>query len=456
MFFRYSGAMMEKKAAPLFLILSLVLFVSCSKKDTQSKEGVVEEPVLTEQMAQEQEALKRQQEESLAIQSYIQGLDPVHRYSQLFLVNLEGSHEFYPVESLQWGEQEEKPLVPGGYVFFSYNVAKSPREVAAFTASIQGFCQEQGFVPPLLTVDQEGGMVNRLRGITSSLPSPKRVAQTMSVAEAQRLYSLQAVQMRLLGFHLNLAPVAEATSIYNQEFLDTRSYGDPGVMEDYVAATISGFQQAGLGAVAKHFPGNTNDDPHTGLPEIPLSQEELQELYLEPFRCILKESEPWGLLMSHVRTSAHDPENPACLSRFWVTKTVREDFGYQGLIFSDDIFMAALEKNGFPPERAVVMAIEAGVDVIMLSEKRFGSVLEILLDKSREDPDFKSLLDSSVERILLAKVKSGLMGFREGEDGLTLVSDCNESDFTFWNEEAFQTSYTQGQELYEAAFGGGL
>lgn len=447
---------MEKKAALLFLILSLVFFISCSKVDTQSKEDAVGETVPTEQMIQEQETLERQQKESLAIQSYVQGLDPIHRYSQLFLVNLEGNLDFYPVESLQWEEKEEQPLVPGGYIFFSYNVAKTPREVAGFTASIQSFCQEQDFVPPLLTVDQEGGMVNRLRDITSSLPSAQSVAQTMSVAEAQQLYFLQAVQMRQLGFHLNLAPVAEATSIYNQEFLDTRSYGDLSVMEGYVAAAICGFQQAGLGAVAKHFPGNTNDDPHTGLPEIPLNQEELQELYLEPFRRILEKGEPWGLLMSHARTSAHDPENPACLSHFWVTKKVREGFGYQGLIFSDDIFMAALEKNGFPPERAVVMAIEAGVDVIMLSEKKFGSVLKLLLNKSQEDPEFKSLLDASVERILLAKVRAGLMDFQEGENGLTLVSACDENGFASWNEKEFQASYAQGQELYAAAFGDGL
>ena len=113
--------------------------------------------------------------------------------------------------------------------------------------------------------------------------------------------------------------------------------------------------------------------------------------------------------------------------------------------------MAALEKNGFPPERSVMMAVEAGIDVIMLSEKKFGSVLKLILDRSREDENFKSLLDASVERILLAKVQAGLMSFQEDESGVSLV--CNESVANHWNEVEFQNFYQQGQELYATALG---
>ena len=82
--------------------------------------------------------------------------------------------------------------------------------------------------------------------------------------------------------------------------------------------------------------------------------------------------------------------------------------------------------------------------------------MKLLLNKSQEDPEFKSLLDASVERILLAKVRAGLMDFQEGENGLTLVSACDENGFASWNEKEFQASYAQGQELYAAAFGNGL
>ena len=437
-------------------MMMLCLLLSCSGKNTESNPDSAEvESSLSQEEIQRnlqlQQELQKKQAQQAALQNFIQSLDPVQRYSQLFLVNLEGNTSFRPVESLQWEEVPEQALVPGGYLFFSYNVADSAQKVADFTASIQSWCQSNQTLPPLLAIDQEGGLVNRLRSVTSPLPSAQEVAETMTSQQAQELYRLQGSQMQHLGFHLNLAPVAEATSSHNQAFLDTRSYGPLPQMEDFARAAIAGFQEGGIGAVAKHFPGNTNDDPHTGLPEIALSQQELQQLYLEPFRRILQESKPWAVLMSHARTAVYDGETPACLSRFWVTEMLRQDFGYEGLILSDDIFMAALEKNGFPPERSVMMAVEAGIDVIMLSEKKFGSVLKLILDRSREDESFKSLLDASVERILLAKVQAGLMSFQEDESGLSLV--CNESVANHWNEVEFQNLHRRGQELYATALG---
>ena len=437
-------------------MMMLCLLLSCSGKNTESNPDSAEvESSLSQEEIQRnlqlQQELQKKQAQQAALQNFIQSLDPVQRYSQLFLVNLEGNTSFRPVESLQWEEVPEQALVPGGYLFFSYNVADSAQKVADFTASIQSWCQSNQTLPPLLAIDQEGGLVNRLRSVTSPLPSAQEVAETMTSQQAQELYRLQGSQMQHLGFHLNLAPVAEATSSHNQAFLDTRSYGPLPQMEDFARAAIAGFQEGGIGAVAKHFPGNTNDDPHTGLPEIALSQQELQQLYLEPFRRILQESKPWAVLMSHARTAVYDGETPACLSRFWVTEMLRQDFGYEGLILSDDIFMAALEKNGFPPERSVMMAVEAGIDVIMLSEKKFGSVLKLILDRSREDESFKSLLDASVERILLAKVQAGLMSFQEDESGLSLV--CNESVANHWNEAEFQNLHRRGQELYATALG---
>lgn len=440
----------------LFLLVSLCLFLSCSGKEGESKTKQTAESSISseeemQQSLQQQQEVQRLQAQQDAIQKFIQGLDLVQRYSQLFLVNLEGNTSFSPVESFQWGELPEQELIPGGYLFFSYNIANSPQQVAAFTTSIQSWCQQRGILPPLLILDQEGGLVNRLRGVTSSLPSAQTVATTMTAAQAQQLYALQAAQMKLLGFHLNLAPVAEASSEYNQQFLDTRSFGDLAVTEEYAIAAISGFQQEHLGSVVKHFPGNTNDDPHSGLPEIALSQQALQELYLEPFRKIISTVKPWALLMSHARTAAHDSETPACLSRFWVTEVLRHEFGYQGLILSDDIFMAALEKNGFPPEKAAIMAMEAGIDVIMLSEKKFGSVLRLFLDKSQQESEFKSLLDAAVERVINVKIKAGLLSFQEEEGGLSLV--CNESVTNHWNEAEFQNLYQQGKGLYATTLG---
>ena len=162
----------------------------------------------------------------------------------------------------------------------------------------------------------------------------------------------------------------------------------------------------------------------------------------------LKDVSPLGVLMSHARTSAYDSNTPACLSSFWVTDTVRNSYDYQGLIFSDDIFMAALEKNGFPPEKAVIMAIDAGVDVIMLSEKLFYSALELLLEKSREDVSFKEKLDRAAQRVIKAKIAMGLLEFKETEGDYQVQAVPTAS----FDEKSFADAYEAGVALYNAAF----
>ena len=83
-------------------------------------------------------------------------------------------------------------------------------------------------------------------------------------------------------------------------------------------------------------------------------------------------------------------------------------------IFSDDIFMGALASNGFPPEKASVLAIEAGVDCIMTSEKRFAKQAAVLYKKALEDSEFSKRIDQSVRRILLYKLKAGLLNLEDG------------------------------------------
>ncbi len=449
----------RQKCLPALALMLVLLSCSGRESDGASRQSAAASQEAAAQPKAEKRALMgRQKQEQAALSSFVQSLNPVERYSQLFLVNLEGNRDFSPVESFQWADLPEQELLPGGYLFFSYNIADTPAQVSAFTASIQDWSRRRGMVPPLLAVDQEGGDVARLRSITSTLPSARQVAQSLAASQAQSLYAAQSAQMRLLGFQMNLAPVAEAESQHNSAFLDGRSFGGLGTMEEFAVAAIDGFQSQGLIAVAKHFPGNTNDDPHSGLPEIALDRQELERLYLEPFRRVLQVSQPWALLMSHARTAAHDPDTPACLSHFWVTQTLREDFGYQGLILSDDIFMAALEQNGFPPQRAVMLALEAGIDVIMLSEKRFGSVLRLILERARTEPEFAAALDRAVERVIAAKVKAGLLSFRAADDGADGQGDGGlvlvDAGARPWSQEEWDEAYQQGMELYRSGFGG--
>ena len=343
------------------------------------------------------------------IQNYLKNLTLEQKISQIFIENLEGNKKFRSYETI--GDlnstDDTTPLVAGGYLYFSYNIADSREDQKSFNQSVVEYCKKYNLIPPYLAVDQEGGWVNRLKKLNTKLPSNQDVAQTYSVSQAYDLYADQARQMYDLGFHMNLAPVIEVSTQDNADFLDGRSFGDFTQVLNYGRACVNAYENNGIATVVKHFPGNTNTDPHTGLPEITLSKADLEES-IKSFEEILKYN-PRAILMSHARTSAIDSGTPACLSKVWVTDILRNTYGYQGLIFSDDIFMGALADNGYPPEKAALMAIDAGVDCIMISEKRFAKAASVLYKKAQEDSDFANKIDQAAGRVIKYKVEIGLI-----------------------------------------------
>ena len=333
-----------------------------------------------------------------------------NKIAQLFIENLVGNTKFRTYENMKAitdkDDDEERPLVAGGYLFFSYNIADSVQAQKDFNNSINDFCRQNKIIPPYLAVDQEGGWVSRLKKLNTKLPSNQDVAKNNSIAQSYEIYREQALQMQTMGFHMNLAPVIEVCTPDNEDFLDGRSFGSFEQVLNYGRACVNAYENNQIATVVKHFPGNTNTDPHTGPPEIKLSEADLKES-VRSFEEILKYN-PSAILMSHARTSAIDPGVPACLSKVWVTDILRNTYKYQGIIFSDDIFMGALADNGYPPEKAALMAIDAGVDCIMISEKRFGKAARVIYKKAQEDSDFAKKIDQALLRILEYKEKAGL------------------------------------------------
>lgn len=422
-------------------------FSSCKKKSAEPTE---EELIQIERKKEEERILAekkaREERRNSAVQSYIDSLSDSVKISQLFLVNIEGNSSYAPVETFDDG----KSLVPGGCLLFSYNIASEPEKIFSFTKSIADFYSENSNVPPYIAIDQEGGDVNRLRGVTSVLWSQKKVADRFTSENAEKLYSSQAVQMRKLGISMNLAPVVEVENPSNSDFLGTRTFGSLEKTLSYGEAEIKGFEGNSVASVLKHFPGNSNVDPHSGLPEIRVNSAEFDS-YIEPFRTLLPKSS--AVLMSHAivtfDTETDELKNervPACLSKFWISDVVRKKLSFDGLILSDDIFMGALSKNGYPPEKAVVQAIESGVNVIMLSEKKFGSVAKILIDESKKNSGLLEKINDSVRRVIEFKIKMGLLSLDESSDGTFSVSVPNIAEF---DSESFANAKKEGMKLYE-------
>ena len=414
---------MKKLLLPLIILL-LFMLTGCRNK----KKQLLQRELAAHQRGQDilEYIHSVQNQKNQAVEDFIAALTPQDKIAQLFVVNLVGCDSFVPVEE----------NIAGGFLYFAYNIAESPRAQAAFNKSIIEYCRDNNKIPPFLTVDQEGGYVNRLQPLNGPLPSAQRVSTILSTQKAEELYSLQAKQMKALGFTMNLAPVAEVCTADNEIFLNQRSFGDLKTVTDYGRVCIRAYKAEGIASVIKHFPGNTNTDPHTGLPEIKWSQEEF-DMQMASFKNLLKEK-PAAILMSHARVKDHDQELPACLSKYWVSDMIRKNFGYEGIIFSDDIFMGALADNGYPPETAVVMAIEAGIDCIMISEKRILDSVEVLVKKAEEDADFAKLLDRAVRRIIDYKIDTGMLYVHLDDSGKYLLSidyqACMNNDSSVFEE----------------------
>ena len=407
-----------------------------------------------------------------ALDSFMDSLSEEELVSQLFLVNIEGNSSYFAVESRSAAQylpdgalaphvEVDPPLVPGGCLFFSFNIAPTAQELASFIDSIHDYCRIHNLLPPYLALDQEGGYVSRLSDIASRLPSQKTVAKRISASKAFELYSLQARQLASLGFNMNLAPVAEAETDLNRDMLQTRTFGSAVETSVYSAACVRAYEQNGIATVLKHFPGNANTDPHTGLPEIVCSDSELDSLFLSPFAFILT-ARPSCVLMSHARLTGSvggrgDAKTPACLSSFWVTDVLKEKMGFTGLVMSDDIFMGALADNGFPPEDAAVQAIEAGVHVIMLSEKKFAPVARGLLKHASEDKEFAKKLRAAEKKVLEYKISCGLLEMKKDGGSYkvcipSLSSAKNKAAGAKSRIEEFNTFKEKGRAFFKKYF----
>lgn len=431
----------------LFLLCLSFFILSCSERINDSLTDKKERKMHASSARYCKTLWEYQNSRKSLIQDVLNKMTVEEKVCQLFIENLEGDKAFYPVEKMSQfeGFSDAKAMLPGGYLFFSYNLADSPEEIMAFTDSIRNYCVKKNLITPFLAVDQEGGFVNRLKYITGPLPSCERISSKLDVEKAYRYYKAQARQMKALGFDMNIAPVIEVCTPENEKFLNGRSFGSAFNVRSYGTACVNAYENSGIAAVIKHFPGNTNTDPHTGLPEINYDMKKMEELLL-PFYQVLR-SGPQAVLMSHARTICLDEGVPACFSEKWISLLEKKG-DFKGIVFSDDIFMGALSNNGYPPEEAAVKAIEAGVDCIMISEKRFIGPAKMLVKKAKEDPLFAERIDNACRKIITYKVEKGILDCIENKDGMKDIFAGKPQGTVFERMKEFKKARQENIEMY--------
>ena len=219
---------------------------------------------------------------------------------------------------------------------------------------------------PLIAVDQEGGVVQRIK-FTYKYPKASTVAN-MGTTKAEAIYSTMAKELSNLGINLNLAPVADiALNPKNRVIVKWgRSYGkNPNTVITYDRVFINAMHKFAVATSLKHFPGHGSSlgDTHKGFVDV---TNLWQAKELEPYRALKNKTDT--VMVAHIFNKHLDANYPASLSYKVVTKLLREKIGYKGVIITDDLQMGAIAKH-YPLANAIALAINAGDDILLFANQ---------------------------------------------------------------------------------------
>ena len=299
----------------------------------------------------------------------------------------------------------------GNVIYMGYNVT-SPKTLTALSNSIQEKMVSSNGVPGFITTDQEGGRVARLVDGGTRFVSQMAMAATNNYNNTYLEGKAVAKELKSYGINMNFAPVLDVNNNPNNPVIGPRSYSDnPVIVSLYGNNLINGFKEENLMGSAKHFPGhgNTSVDSHYGLPIITSSKEELYKTELAPFISSIA-NDIDSIMTTHIIFSAIDNEYPATLSKKVLTGLLREELGYQGLILTDGMGMDAIKKYFGTPEETAILAVEAGVDVIMYTSIDDPiKCHNALMSAVKNNQITEERINESVRRILLKKLDNGLL-----------------------------------------------
>jgi beta-N-acetylhexosaminidase len=327
-------------------------------------------------------------------------------------------------------EPEEKemlqhPLV-GGVILFTRNY-ESPEQITELTENIHTVRSPH----LLVSVDHEGGRVQRFREGFTALPPAAKLGEKyqrdrkQAKQMAETCGWLMAVELRSVGVDFSYAPVLDIERGIS-EVIGDRAFGnDPDTVSDLAISYIRGMSRAGMAATGKHFPGHgaVQADSHIACP---VDERSFEDIYAEdviPFDRLIKNGLA-GIMPAHVVYASVDP-NPAGFSKFWLNEVLRNRLEFQGVIFSDDLSMEGASVAGDVVDRARA-ALNAGCDMALVCNDpdAAAKVLDNLGD-----------LDNPVSHVRLARMhgrhfvnRKQLLKEREWKNAVALVEDLMGGD----------------------------
>ncbi|MCD7751906.1 MAG: glycoside hydrolase family 3 protein [Lachnospiraceae bacterium] len=296
----------------------------------------------------------------------------------------------------------------GGIVYFAANILTRD-QISTMISNSQSYSKISLFI----AVDEEGGTVARIGNNsamgTTSFPNMKTIGDTGDTQNAYEVGYTIGSEISELGFNLDFAPVADVDSNPDNPVIGDRSFSsDASVASAMVAAAVQGFHDGGILCTLKHFPGHgdTSTDSHEGYTELTKTLAQLQETEFVPFVGGISAGADF-VMVGHISVpQVTGSDLPATLSATMIS-ILRNDLGFDGLIITDSMQMEAITDR-YSSGEAAVMAIQAGVDMILMPEN-LQEAVEGVYEAVQSGEITKERLQESVLRILRTKISSGII-----------------------------------------------
>ena len=310
-------------------------------------------------------------------------------------------------------KQDYKELLSKGHISGFVLFPKSPiskEELKKLTQEIYSLSKHH---PPLIAIDQEGGRVSRLKEPFTQFPPMRAIGEKNDESLAFEIGKTLGKELKEVGINLNFAPVLDLDlNPKNQVIGDRAFHSDPEIVAHLGSALIRGMHSQKILTCAKHFPGHgaSKADSHLELPVVEIDKKILLDRELIPFKKAIEEGVD-SIMLGHLLYPRIDKYHPASLSEKFISEILREELGFQGLVFTDSLEMSALGTIPMP-DRAF-MAIRAGADMVLctkdltqIQEVHFALTQAIMLSAIPLEKVYLAF-----ERIIKLKEKIQVSGF---------------------------------------------
>lgn len=345
------------------------------------------------------------------------------KVGQLFMIGLEERYDETP--------KMIKDYKIGGVILYKKNY-HTYNEMIDLVNKIKE-TNKQNPIPIFISIDQEGGRVNRMPQEILKIQSATKLVDTQNIEIVKESGKIIGEMLSKTGILMNYAPVLDIRRFGNEHAIGDRCYGkEKEEVSKYGIEVMKEIQKQGVIPVIKHFPGHglTWKDSHFRIPKITQKIEILENEDMVPFENAIKEKAD-AIMVGHLIVKNIDKKYPASLSKKVIQKYLIEKYNYKGLIITDDLKMMAIRLH-YNMKRAVYKAIEAGNDIIMigLPYKKVKKIIKYIIKKVRKGKINIEKINKSVEKIIAIKEKYNIED--EKIDGFSIeeinekIKDLNE------------------------------